>query len=535
MKQKHWIAIVLALCLLLALFPANVFAEDGEPEGRVYLETYTTGYVGQIGQVSWRVEPYDFYSELKELVSSDPTVIEVTDWNDVKYLSPGTAILTLTLENGLTDSVTVTVKETPAFPSLELGIPFEVTLNSRDFAVYSFTPEESGDYVYYASCADAILDYYGFYEAGDRDAVSQIGSKMIEDLETKSIYLEAGKNYYFVLKYMGGIDQADSYTGTACVMKRPDAESIEFTKSTYVIYCTPGPNFVFFPLELVVEPAFSFVFGEYSKLELTLSDPDIMLTSYNPHYSLHTLLPVSPGRVTVTATLDGRSASCEYIILADKYTILEGDRLEISDENLGNAAFRADGELELFTGVYVDGQFVDPANYTATSGSTIITFAPEYLRTLATGNHTLIIAFGEECAHTTFSIALLSDPEPTPSAPEEEETTPSAPSEEETTPTAPNEEETTPTTPSEEETIPSVPNEEETTPTTPSEEETTPTTPSEEETTPSAPNVAETTPSAPGDSESPKTGDNSLIPMLIFLFASIVGSTALLLTRKKYI
>ena len=37
----------------------------------------------------------------------------------------------------------------------------------------------------------------------------------------------------------------------------------------------------------------------------------------------------------------------------------------------------------------VDGVTVDPVNYTVTEGSTIITFKPEYLKSLSAGNHSL--------------------------------------------------------------------------------------------------------------------------------------------------
>jgi lysophospholipase L1-like esterase len=46
-----------------------------------------------------------------------------------------------------------------------------------------------------------------------------------------------------------------------------------------------------------------------------------------------------------------------------------------------------------FAGVLVDNEIVDPDNYTATSGSTIITLAPEYLDTLDEGSHTLAVRF----------------------------------------------------------------------------------------------------------------------------------------------
>ena len=57
-----------------------------------------------------------------------------------------------------------------------------------------------------------------------------------------------------------------------------------------------------------------------------------------------------------------------------------------SNESL---TFRGNGELADFQYVKVDGSEVDPKNYDKSSGSTIITFTPEYLATLSNGSHTI--------------------------------------------------------------------------------------------------------------------------------------------------
>jgi hypothetical protein len=46
-----------------------------------------------------------------------------------------------------------------------------------------------------------------------------------------------------------------------------------------------------------------------------------------------------------------------------------------------------------FANVLVDNDIVDPVDYTATSGSTVINLLPTYLNTLTTGSHTLTVRF----------------------------------------------------------------------------------------------------------------------------------------------
>ena len=55
----------------------------------------------------------------------------------------------------------------------------------------------------------------------------------------------------------------------------------------------------------------------------------------------------------------------------------------------------------------VDGQKLDARQYTAASGSTIITLAADYVKTLATGEHTLTVRYkdGETSAH--FTVAAM--------------------------------------------------------------------------------------------------------------------------------
>lgn len=51
--------------------------------------------------------------------------------------------------------------------------------------------------------------------------------------------------------------------------------------------------------------------------------------------------------------------------------------------------FRGSGEVAYFKDVKVDGTIVDRTNYDVREGSTIITFTPEYLKTLSNGKHTI--------------------------------------------------------------------------------------------------------------------------------------------------
>lgn len=69
----------------------------------------------------------------------------------------------------------------------------------------------------------------------------------------------------------------------------------------------------------------------------------------------------------------------------------------------------ANGAFAKFVGIQVDGVDVDAGNYTAVSGSTIITLKPDYLSTLSVGKHTLTVRFTDGQADGQFEI--LAKPE----------------------------------------------------------------------------------------------------------------------------
>lgn len=69
--------------------------------------------------------------------------------------------------------------------------------------------------------------------------------------------------------------------------------------------------------------------------------------------------------------------------------ITEGNNSTYEPGSNGSLTFRGTGDLTEFRYIKVDGNIVDPKNYDKSKGSTIITFKPEYLKTLSNGLHTV--------------------------------------------------------------------------------------------------------------------------------------------------
>ena len=86
------------------------------------------------------------------------------------------------------------------------------------------------------------------------------------------------------------------------------------------------------------------------------------------------------------------------------YKIIEGANGSWTQNSDGTLTFRADGDFGKFTGVKVDDTLIDAKNYTAVSGSTVITLNTNHLKTLSVGTHELTVVYTDGECSTNFEI-----------------------------------------------------------------------------------------------------------------------------------
>ena len=89
-----------------------------------------------------------------------------------------------------------------------------------------------------------------------------------------------------------------------------------------------------------------------------------------------------------------------------EYKITEGANGFWAQGDNGILKFIADGDFSKFTGVKVDGTLLTVDEYTATSGSTVITLKKDYLDTLSVGKHILTIVYNDGECSTEFEIKM---------------------------------------------------------------------------------------------------------------------------------
>lgn len=113
----------------------------------------------------------------------------------------------------------------------------------------------------------------------------------------------------------------------------------------------------------------------------------------------------TPAASTTTAPASSAAAAPAQVT----YDILDGAGSSWTQNIDGSLAIRGSGEISKFREVKVDGVTVDPVNYTVTEGSTIITFKPEYLKSLSAGNHSFELVWTDGTAATNFTVAENAD------------------------------------------------------------------------------------------------------------------------------
>lgn len=93
----------------------------------------------------------------------------------------------------------------------------------------------------------------------------------------------------------------------------------------------------------------------------------------------------------------------EVVVEKIVYEVTEGANQEYIITKDSEAKFKINADFRMFDGgkVYVDDELVDPNNYTAESGSTIITLKKEYVDKLSIGKHTLKVVFSDGGQATT--------------------------------------------------------------------------------------------------------------------------------------
>ena len=151
----------------------------------------------------------------------------------------------------------------------------------------------------------------------------------------------------------------------------------------------------------------------------------LMLTSAEGHTFASDCALILNGKAVnaqnVTVSKDGKTLfapALKTLILKDQetpetpeYRITAGANGVWTKGSETGLTFRANGSLDKFTVIQVDGEALDSDAYTAASGSTVVTLEPTYLETLTEGKHHLTVLYTDGQCGTSFTVqAAEEDP-----------------------------------------------------------------------------------------------------------------------------
>lgn len=108
---------------------------------------------------------------------------------------------------------------------------------------------------------------------------------------------------------------------------------------------------------------------------------------------------------------------------ASDYKIIEGANGTWTQNSDGTLVFRANGDFDKFTGVKVDGTLIDAKNYTAVSGSTVITLKADYLKTLSAGTHKITVVYTDGECSANFEVKKAASEQTKPTEGDKTDTT----------------------------------------------------------------------------------------------------------------
>ena len=202
-----------------------------------------------------------------------------------------------------------------------------------------------------------------------------------------------GKVFDKWVKTYGDAVIADEKSATTTVTTKKERATIKATYKDSEITPTPNP-------EPKPEPT--------PNPEPTPKPEPTPTPTPNPTPEATTPTP-DPAPATSTPAASTTTAPAASAPVQVMYDILDGAGSSWTQNTDGSLAIRGSGEISKFREVKVDGVTVDPVNYTVTEGSTIITFKPEYLKSLSAGNHSFELVWTDGTAATNFTVAENAD------------------------------------------------------------------------------------------------------------------------------
>ena len=148
--------------------------------------------------------------------------------------------------------------------------------------------------------------------------------------------------------------------------------------------------------------------------ECTVAGCGVIIESTKSAHTASDWIIDTPATATTAGTKHKECTVCHRVLetqtipsMGTELKIIAGDNQIYNKASGSDVTITCNGDFAKFTGIKVDGSVVDSSNYTAVSGSTVLTLKASYLGTLTDGSHTITFVYtdGEANANLTVRTA----------------------------------------------------------------------------------------------------------------------------------
>ena len=148
--------------------------------------------------------------------------------------------------------------------------------------------------------------------------------------------------------------------------------------------------------------------------ECTVAGCGVIIESTKSAHTAGEWIVDTPATATTAGTKHKECTVCHRVLetqpipsTGTELKIIAGDNQIYNKASGSDVTITCNDDFAKFTGIKVDGSVVDSSNYTAVSGSTVLTLKASYLGTLTDGSHTITFVYtdGEANANLTVRTA----------------------------------------------------------------------------------------------------------------------------------
>ena len=148
--------------------------------------------------------------------------------------------------------------------------------------------------------------------------------------------------------------------------------------------------------------------------ECTVAGCGVIIESTKSAHTAGEWIVDTPATATTAGTKHKECTVCHRVLetqtipsTGTELKIIAGNNQIYNKASGSDVTITCNGDFAKFTGIKVDGSVVDSSNYTAVSGSTVLTLKASYLGTLTDGSHTITFVYtdGEANANLTVRTA----------------------------------------------------------------------------------------------------------------------------------